>query len=137
MVPVVQRDHPSSVHSPHDRISRQVLQSLKFVLRGGQGFEAEGSDIPPWEAHTPPVGLRGSQLANRASALVAAAGIPGSTHCDSEIAAHLIQVTETARWLEWQDWAYPVLSEPFDAHSLWDCLLNRWTEERVSAMCPA
>ncbi len=30
-----------------------------------------------------------------------------------EIAAHLMRVTETAHWLEWQDWAYPVLAEPF------------------------
>jgi mandelate racemase len=27
--------------------------------------------------------------------------------------AHLMRITETAHWLEWQDWAYPVLSEPF------------------------
>jgi len=24
-----------------------------------------------------------------------------------------MRVTETARWLEWQDWADPVLKEPF------------------------
>jgi mandelate racemase len=24
-----------------------------------------------------------------------------------------MRVTETAHWLEWQDWAYPVLVEPF------------------------
>jgi hypothetical protein len=30
-----------------------------------------------------------------------------------EVAAHLMRVTETAHWLEWQDWADPVLAEPF------------------------
>ncbi len=30
-----------------------------------------------------------------------------------EIAAHLMRVTETAHWLEWQDWADPILAEPF------------------------
>jgi mandelate racemase len=49
----------------------------------------------------------------RAAAVAGAAGIPVSTHLYPEIAAHLLRVTETAHWLEWQDWAYPVLSEPF------------------------
>lgn len=30
-----------------------------------------------------------------------------------EVSAHLMRVTETAHWLEWQDWAYPILAEPF------------------------
>jgi mandelate racemase len=42
-----------------------------------------------------------------------AAGIPMSTHLYPEIAVHLLRVTETAHWLEWQDWAYPILLEPF------------------------
>jgi mandelate racemase len=25
-----------------------------------------------------------------------------------------MRVTETAHWLEWQDWAYPILREPFE-----------------------
>jgi len=50
----------------------------------------------------------------RAAAIAGAAGIPMSTHLYPEIAAHLMRVTETAHWLEWQDWAYPVLREPFE-----------------------
>lgn len=49
----------------------------------------------------------------RAAAIASAAGIPMSTHLYPEIAAHLLRVTDTAHWLEWQDWAYPILSEPF------------------------
>jgi mandelate racemase len=49
-----------------------------------------------------------------AAAIAGAAGIPMSTHLYPEIAAHLMRVTETAHWLEWQDWAYPVLAEPFE-----------------------
>jgi mandelate racemase len=49
----------------------------------------------------------------RAAAIAGAAGIPMSTHLYPEIAAHLMRVTETAHWLEWQDWAYPILAEPF------------------------
>lgn len=48
-----------------------------------------------------------------AAAIAGAAGVPMSTHLYPEIAAHLMRVTETAHWLEWQDWAYPILSEPF------------------------
>jgi hypothetical protein len=36
-----------------------------------------------------------------------------STHLFPEVAMHLIRVTETAHWLEWQDWANPVLAWPF------------------------
>ena len=57
----------------------------------------------------------------RAEAIAGAAGIPMSTHLYPEIAAHLMRVTETAHWLEWQDWADPILREPFalkDGHLL-------------------
>ena len=50
----------------------------------------------------------------RAAAITGAAGIPMSTHLYPEIAAHLMRVTDTAHWLEWQDWADPILSEPFE-----------------------
>jgi len=31
-----------------------------------------------------------------------------------EVAAHVMRVTETAHWLEWQDWADPILQKPYD-----------------------
>ena len=49
----------------------------------------------------------------RAAAITSAAGIPMSTHLYPEMAAHLLRVTDTAHWLEWQNWADPILSEPF------------------------
>jgi mandelate racemase len=49
----------------------------------------------------------------RAAGIASAAGIPMSTHLYPEIAAHLMRVTDTAHWLEWQNWADPVLQEPF------------------------
>ena len=49
----------------------------------------------------------------RAAAIAGAAGVPVSTHLYPETAAHLMRVTETAHWLEWQDWADPVIAEPF------------------------
>jgi mandelate racemase len=53
----------------------------------------------------------------RAAAITGAAGIPMSTHLYPEIAAHLMRVTETAHWLEWQDWANPILREPFQVEN--------------------
>jgi mandelate racemase len=50
----------------------------------------------------------------RAAAIAGAAGIPVSTHLYPEVAAHAMRVTETAHWLEWQDWADPILQRPYD-----------------------
>jgi mandelate racemase len=49
----------------------------------------------------------------RAAAIAGAAGVPMSTHLYPEVAAHVMRVTETAHWLEWQDWADPVLQSPY------------------------
>ena len=49
----------------------------------------------------------------RAAAIAGAAGIPMSTHLYPEVAAHVMRVTETAHWLEWQDWADPILQQPY------------------------
>jgi mandelate racemase len=50
----------------------------------------------------------------RAAAIAGAAGIPVSSHLYPEIAAHLMRVTETAHWLEWQDWVNPILQRPYE-----------------------
>ncbi len=49
----------------------------------------------------------------RSAAIAGAAGIPVSTHLYPEVSAHVMRVTETAHWLEWQNWADPLLTEPF------------------------
>jgi mandelate racemase len=51
------------------------------------------------------------------AAIAAAKGAPMSTHLYPEISAHLMRVTETAHWLEWQDWAAPILARPFSVVS--------------------
>ncbi len=50
----------------------------------------------------------------RAAAIAAAWGVPMSTHLYPEVAAHVMRVTETAHWLEWQDWADPILQRPYE-----------------------
>jgi mandelate racemase len=49
----------------------------------------------------------------RAAAIAGAAGVPVSTHLYPEVAAHVMRVTDTAHWLEWQSWADPILRQPF------------------------
>jgi mandelate racemase len=48
----------------------------------------------------------------RAAALAAARGIEMSSHLFPEVSAHLLAVTPTAHWLEYVDWAAPLLAEP-------------------------
>ncbi|MGD9671343.1 MAG: enolase C-terminal domain-like protein [Hyphomicrobiaceae bacterium] len=49
----------------------------------------------------------------RAAAIAGAEGIPISTHLYPEVAAHVMRVTETAHWLEWQNWVDPILQRPY------------------------
>jgi mandelate racemase len=75
----------------------------------------------------------------RAAALAGAAGVPISTHLYPEVAAHAMRVTETAHWLEWQDWAEPILRRPYAVR---DGMLHvpdapgvglEWDEDAVAA----
>lgn len=48
----------------------------------------------------------------RAAALAEAAGLPVSSHLFPEVSAHLLAATPTCDWLEYVDWANPILQEP-------------------------
>jgi mandelate racemase len=48
----------------------------------------------------------------RAAALAQGAGLEMSSHLFPEVSAHLLAVTPTCHWLEYVDWAAPVLQEP-------------------------
>ena len=53
----------------------------------------------------------------RAAALAAAHGVPMSSHLFPEVSSHLLRVTPTAHWLEYVDWAAPVLEQPITIES--------------------
>ena len=53
----------------------------------------------------------------QAAALADVAGLPMSSHLYPEVSGHLMRVTPTRHWLEWQDWADPVLAEPFQVRN--------------------
>jgi mandelate racemase len=49
-----------------------------------------------------------------AAALAHAHHLEMSSHLFPEISAHLLAVTPTCHWLEYMDWANPILQEPFE-----------------------
>jgi mandelate racemase len=75
----------------------------------------------------------------RSAAICGAAGVPMSTHLYPEVAAHVMRVTETAHWLEWQDWADPILQRPYEIKSGDLYIPNvpgvglEWNEDAVAA----
>jgi len=57
----------------------------------------------------------------RAAALAQGAGMEMSSHLFPEVSCHLLAVTPTCHWLEYVDWADPILQEPLrlkDGHAL-------------------
>jgi len=48
----------------------------------------------------------------RAAALAQGAGVEMSSHLFPEVSCHLLAATPTCHWLEYVDWANPVLKEP-------------------------
>ncbi len=75
----------------------------------------------------------------RAAAIAGVSGVPVSTHLYPEVAAQVMRVTETAHWLEWQNWADPILQKPY---KISESLLHipdvpgvglEWDEDAVAA----
>ena len=48
----------------------------------------------------------------RAAALAEPTGLPLSSHLFPEVSAHMLAVTPTRHWLEYVDWAEPILAHP-------------------------
>ena len=49
-----------------------------------------------------------------ASSLARAAGWPVSSHIFPEVSTHLLCADSGAHWLEWVDWANPILNDPYE-----------------------
>jgi mandelate racemase len=73
----------------------------------------------------------------RAASIADASGTQISNHLYPEIAAHLLRVTPTAHWLEWVDWANPILDAPLEPNDGHICAPDRpgigisWNEKAV------
>ena len=74
----------------------------------------------------------------RAAALADAAGCEMSSHLFPEISASLLAITPTRHWLEYVDWANPVLQEPLEIRDGFAVVPNRagsgiaWDESAVA-----
>jgi mandelate racemase len=73
----------------------------------------------------------------RAAALAQSAGLPLSSHLFPEISAHLLAAAPTSHWLEYVDWANPILEEPLKVEDGHASVLDApgigisWDEEAV------
>jgi len=73
-----------------------------------------------------------------AAALAQRAGMKMSSHLYPEFSAHLLAATPTCHWLEYVDWAAPVLQEPIEIREGHAIIPNRpgagigWNDEVVS-----
>ena len=73
----------------------------------------------------------------RAAALAQGAGLEMSSHLFPEASAHLLAVTPNCHWLEYVDWADPVLDQPLKLQD--GCVLiperpglgMKWNEKAV------
>jgi mandelate racemase len=86
----------------------QIGENFSLVYAMEQALDADACDLvmPDLERIG---GVTGWQ---RAAALAMARGIEMSSHLFPEVSAHLLAVTPTAHWLEYVDWAAPILAEP-------------------------
>jgi mandelate racemase len=86
----------------------QIGENFSLPYGMEQALEAEACDLvmPDLERIG---GVTGWQ---RAAALAAARGIGMSSHLFPEVSVHLLCATPTAHWLEYVDWAAPILAEP-------------------------
>jgi len=73
----------------------------------------------------------------RAAALAESAGLPLSSHLFPEISAHLLAAAPTSHWLEYVDWANPILEEPLNIEDGYASIPDEpgiglgWDEEAV------
>ena len=73
----------------------------------------------------------------RAAAITHAYGMDMSSHLFPEYSAHLLCVTPTAHWLEYMDWATPVVTEPIEIKNGYALTPDRpgsgitWNEDAV------
>jgi mandelate racemase len=73
-----------------------------------------------------------------AAALAQAAGIEMSSHLYPEFSAHLLAATPTCHWLEYVDWAVPILEQPLEIGDGEAIIANRpgagvaWNDDAVA-----
>jgi mandelate racemase len=96
----------------------KVAAELKTPIQIGENFASSHEMLVALKAGASDLVMPDAQRIGgvsgwlRAATLAQAEGIEMSTHLFSEVSAHLMAVTPTAHWLEYVDWANPVLQQP-------------------------
>ncbi len=107
--PIRHDDYRGAAKLAHE-IATPVQLGENFSLPQGmeQALEAHACDLvmPDLER------IGGATGWQRAASLAHARGIEMSTHLFPEVSAHLMCATPTAHWLEYVDWAAPILAQP-------------------------
>ncbi len=50
----------------------------------------------------------------QSAAIASSFNVEFSSHLFPEVSAHLMSVTQTANWVEWTDWANPIIKKPYE-----------------------
>lgn len=90
------------------RVSIQMGENWWGPQEMATGMAANASDLGMPDA----MKIGGVTGWMRAAALAESAGLPLSSHLFPEVSAHLLAVTPTCHWLEYVDWANPILQQP-------------------------
>jgi mandelate racemase len=95
----------------------QIGENFNLITAMEQALEAGAADyvMPDLDR------IGGVTGFMQASALASARGIEMSSHLFPEVSAHLLAATPTGHWLEYMDWANPILAEPLkiiDGHAV-------------------
>lgn len=86
----------------------QIGENFSGVFEMKEALDANASDFVMPDAQR----IGGVSGWLRAAALACAWGKECSSHLFPEISGHLLAVTPTRHWLEYMDWADPILAEP-------------------------
>jgi mandelate racemase len=107
--------------------SARVAAALATPIQGGENlvdtFElVDALEARAWDYVMPDLQRIGGVTGwLRAASIAHAHGVEMSSHLFPEYSAHLLAVTPTAHWLEYMDWAAPIVAEPLrivDGHAL-------------------
>ena len=103
-------------YSGHARIRRDTKTPIQIGENwwgphdAAKSMEADASDYVMPDA----MKIGGVTGWLRTAALAEAAGLSLSSHLFPEISGHLLAVSPTSHWLEYVDWANPILEEPIE-----------------------
>jgi len=130
----------------HDGYSGSALlaRELATPIQIGENFDGPGAMADALSERAcdyamPDFARIGGVSGWRDAAIIAeAAGMPMSSHLYPEFSAHLLAVTPTCHWLEYVDWASPILKEPIEIRDGHAIIPNRpgagieWNEDAVA-----